>query len=109
MSIDKLQEKIRKMKNPSMVDFSVELDKIPPHILEEENNEILGYERFCRELMDGLRNLVPAVRFNMSDLAFLVLMACSCSADLPHMPRNWITMCFWMHLSAFHETMLSLQ
>ena len=71
MSIDKLQEKIRKMKNPSMVDFSVELDKIPPHILEEENNEILGYERFCRELMDGLRNLVPAVRFNMGRFSIL--------------------------------------
>ena len=42
MSIDKLQEKIRKLKNPSMVDFSFELDKIPPHILAEEKNEILA-------------------------------------------------------------------
>jgi len=38
MAIEKLQEKIRKMKNPSMVDFSVELEKIPPHILSEEKN-----------------------------------------------------------------------
>ena len=39
MSIDKLQEKIRKMKNPSMVDFSVDLSQIPPHILEEESKD----------------------------------------------------------------------
>lgn len=71
MSIDKLQEKIRKLKNPSMVDFSVELDKIPPHILNEENSEILAYERFCRELLDGLKGLVPAVRFNMGRFSLL--------------------------------------
>ena len=69
MSIDKLQEKIRKMKNPSMVDFSVDLDQIPPHILEEEHNEICktfhrwdknnhlknmiesNYFRYCREIV----------------------------------------------------------
>lgn len=66
MAIDKLQEKIRKMKNPSMVDFSLEMEKIPPHILTEEKNEILAYDRFCRELMDGLKGIVPAVRFSMS-------------------------------------------
>lgn len=71
MSIDKLQEKIRKMKNPSMVDFSVDLDQIPPHILEEEHNEILAYERFCRELLDGLKEIVPAVRFNVGRFTLL--------------------------------------
>lgn len=71
MSIDKLQEKIRKLKNPSMVDFSVELEKIPPHILEEEKNEILAYDRFCRELMDGLKGIVPAVRFSMGHFSIL--------------------------------------
>lgn len=71
MSIDKLQEKIRKMKNPSMVDFSVDLSRIPPHILEEESNEILAYERFCRELLDGLKGTVPAVRFNFGRFSLL--------------------------------------
>ena len=71
MSIDKLQEKIRKMKNPSMVDFSVDLSQIPPHILEEESNEILAYERFCRELLDGLKGTVPAVRFNFGRFSLL--------------------------------------
>lgn len=71
MSIDKLQERIRKLKNPSMVDFSVDLGQIPPHILEEESNEILAYERFCRELLDGLKGIVPAVRFNMGRFSLL--------------------------------------
>ena len=71
MSIDKLQEKIRKLKNPSMVDFSVDLSQIPPHILEEEHNEILAYERFCRDLLDGLNGIVPAVRFNMGRFSLL--------------------------------------
>ena len=71
MSVDKLQEKIRKLKNPSMVDFSVDLAQIPPHILEEESNEILAYERFCRELLDALKGIVPAVRFPMGRFSLL--------------------------------------
>ena len=71
MSIDKLQEKIRKLKNPSMVDFSVELDQIPPHILEQEHSEILAYERFCRELLESLKGIVPAVRFSMGRFSLL--------------------------------------
>lgn len=63
--MDKLQEKIRKLKNPAVIDFSVEERIIPPFILEEEGNQIRAYERFCTELMQGLKETVPAVRFNM--------------------------------------------
>ena len=71
MAIDKLQEKIRKLKNPSMVDLSVDLDQIPPHILAQEHSEFLAYERFCRELLDGLKGIIPAVRFNMGHFSLL--------------------------------------
>lgn len=71
MAIDKLQEKIRKMKNPSIVGFPVDMEKIPPHILSEEQNEILAYDRFCRELLDGLKGIVPAVRFSVSLFSLL--------------------------------------
>ena len=71
MSIDKLQEKIRKLKNPSMVDFAVEMDQIPLHIFEQEHSEILGYERFCRELLEALKGIVPAVRFSMGRFSLL--------------------------------------
>ena len=69
MSVDKLQEKIRKLKNPSMVELTMDLAQIPPHILQQEHNEILACERFCRELLDGLKGIVPAVRFNMGQFA----------------------------------------
>lgn len=71
MSLDKLQEKIRKLKNPSVVDFTVSEDQIPPHLLEEEGDFAKAYERFCRELLTGLRGVVPAVRFSFSFFAML--------------------------------------
>lgn len=71
MSLDKLQEKVRKLKNPSVVDFTVSEDQIPPHVLEEEGDFAKGYERFCRELLTGLRGVVPAVRFSFSFFAML--------------------------------------
>lgn len=71
MSVDKLQEKIRKCKNPSMVDFSLDIEMVPPHILLQENNEILAFERFGRELMDGLKCVVPAVRFSVGRFSLM--------------------------------------
>ena len=61
MSIDKLHDKIRKLKNPSVIDFGIKPDRLPPHLLEE--GELAGYVRFCNELMDELKDTVPAVRF----------------------------------------------
>ena len=69
MSVDKLQEKIRKLKNPSMVEFAIDLEKLPPHLLEQEQSEILACDRYFRELMDGLKDLVPAVRFSMGSFS----------------------------------------
>lgn len=71
MAIDMLHEKIRKLKNPSMVDFGIKPDCVPPHILEEEGAFLPAYVRFCRELMEGLKGLVPAVRFSFGDFALL--------------------------------------
>jgi len=64
MSIDKLQEKIRKTKNPSVIDFGIHPGQLPPHILESEGDFLKGYGRFCRELLEGLSGVVPAVRFS---------------------------------------------
>ena len=71
MSIDKLQEKIRKMKNPSMVEFTCNMDRIPPHLLSQEANEIMAYDRFCTELMDALKGIVPAVRFSLGRFSLM--------------------------------------
>lgn len=71
MSVDKLQEKIRKLKNPSVIDFSVTEAQIPLHVLREEGGFAEGYLRFCREQMAELKNIVPAVRFSFSHFALL--------------------------------------
>ena len=63
MSVDILQDKIRKLKNPSMVDFTIRQQEIPAFLMEEEGSFIKAYMRFCLEIMGGLKTLVPAVRF----------------------------------------------
>lgn len=71
MSIDLLHEKIRKLKNPSMLDLGIKNDCIPSHILEQEGSALAAYVRFCRELMAQLRGFVPAVRFPFSAFALM--------------------------------------
>lgn len=71
MAIDVLHEKIRKLKNPTMVDFGIKNDCIPSHLLEEEGGFLPAYARFCRELMMQLKDFVPAVRFPFGAFALL--------------------------------------
>ena len=70
MSIDILQEKIRKFKNPVMVGLDPYLPILPPHIVKEAfeahgqtpAGAAAAYERFCTELLDTLKDEVPAVK-----------------------------------------------
>lgn len=71
MAVEILHEKIRRLKNPSMVDFSMNTGSIPPHILQEEGGELAAQVRVCRELMEGLKGIVPAVRFSFDDFALM--------------------------------------
>ena len=69
MSIDKLQEKIRKLKTPLVVDFSVCSEHIPDHIRNKEESFMSAYHAFGQNLLMGLKNLVPAVRFDFNTFA----------------------------------------
>lgn len=71
MSVDLLQEKIRKSKNPSVVDLAIPLKDLPPHLLEQEENGVKAYCRFCRELLKTLKEAGPAVRFSFDLFALL--------------------------------------
>lgn len=71
MAIEKLHERIRAFKNPAMVDFGIQMTSIPRHILDEEGDTLTAYTRFCRELLDGLKDAVPAVRFSFNLFALL--------------------------------------
>ena len=67
MSIDILQEKIRKSKNPSVLELAVPVSDLPPWFA--RNAE--GYAAFCRELMEYLKGTVPAVRVSFASFALL--------------------------------------
>ncbi len=69
MSIDKLHDKIRRMKNPSMLDFTAPVDAIPAHI--QCASAVQNYACFCRELMEGLKEVIPAVRFRFDAFALM--------------------------------------
>lgn len=67
MSVEILQEKIRKTKNPAMLELGLTLSDLPPQF--EQN--AAGYGAFCRELLEGLKGIVPAVRFHFASFALL--------------------------------------
>ena len=71
MSIDVLQDKIRKLKNPTIIDFGVTPEHLPQHLLDEEGSIHLAYRRFCRELMEKLRGFVPGVRYSFASFALM--------------------------------------
>lgn len=69
MSIDRLQDKIRKLKNPTVVDLGVLAEHIPAHIMESAGDFLSAYKLFSKELLTGLAKTVPAVRFDFNALA----------------------------------------
>lgn len=71
MSVDVLQEKIRKTKNPSILELNLSVSDLPPHIRAEEEGAGAAYSRFCGELLAALQGFVPAVRLSFSAFALL--------------------------------------
>ena len=71
MSVDVLRSKIRKLKNPSVIDFSLPVDQLPPRILGEEGSPARAMVRFCSDLLRGLKESVPAVRMGFASFAML--------------------------------------
>ena len=66
MSIDILQDKIRKKKNPSIILFEVFPELIPQQILQEHACFADAVEKYFCILLEGLKDTVPAVRFGFS-------------------------------------------
>ena len=61
MSVDILQEKIRKTKNPSVLELNLSVSDLPP--------QCEDYGDFCCQLLAGMKGVVPAVRFSFSAFA----------------------------------------
>ena len=68
MSIDSLQEKIRKTKNPSVLEFGLAFSQIPPSYREIG---VTGYGLYCKALLERLKGKLPAVRFDFAAFAVL--------------------------------------
>lgn len=71
MSIDVLQDKIRKLKNPSMIDLALAAGDLPNVLLEQEGSDAKAYGRFCLEMLENLKALVPAVRVGFTAFALM--------------------------------------
>ena len=71
MSVDVLQEKIRKTKNPSILELNLSVSEVPTHIRQEEDGDGAAYARFCLELLEGLKGTVPGVRLSFAAFALL--------------------------------------
>ncbi len=71
MSVDILQEKIRKCKNPSMVELCLSAADLPPYMLEEEGSAAGAYGRYSKELLNALKGIVPAVRVSFASFALM--------------------------------------
>lgn len=71
MAIDQLQEKIRKTKNPTVLELSMDVSDVPAHLLAQTQSRGSAYARACRELMEQLKGLVPAVRLSFNAFALL--------------------------------------
>ena len=67
MSVDILQEKIRKTKNPTVLELALPVSELPSKF--SRNAE--GYAAFCRDLLLSLKGTIPAVRVSFS--AFVLL------------------------------------
>lgn len=67
MSVDTLQEKIRKAKNPTMLELCPVFDELPSRFSPTAE----GCAAWFRELLAGLKEIVPAVRISFGGFALL--------------------------------------
>jgi len=71
MSIDKLHDRVRRLKSPVVLDMTTLPNDMPPKLLQEEGSYCNASNRFCRELMSALKETVCAVRFSFDQYALM--------------------------------------
>ncbi len=71
MSVDMLHEKIRKTKNPTVLDLGMKQECIPPKILEGSQTLPEAYVSYCRALLEALADRIPAVRVPFGRFALM--------------------------------------
>ena len=71
VSVDVLQEKIRKTKNPSVLVLDVFEQLIPPRFAEEAESTVSAFDSYFSALLQQLKGVVPAVRFGFAGFSML--------------------------------------
>ena len=69
MSVDRFQEKIRKIKNPLIVEFDMLPEHVPAAFMQADSFFPSAFESYSKALLDGIKDLVPAVRFSLNRAA----------------------------------------
>lgn len=70
MSVDRLQEKIRKAKNALIVNLPADPGVLPPEF-REGDGPLTRTDGYCRELMESLKGTVPGVRLSLSAFSLM--------------------------------------
>ena len=97
------RKKIRVLKNPTMVGLDPTPEVVPGYLLEEARRELgvtpaaaaAAYSRFCRELLEGLRDVVPAVKVQSACFDALGSSGVAAMQEVWASPGNWGIMCCW--------------
>lgn len=71
MSVDKLQERIRKLKAPLAVDLTFSPEEVPPQYIREQEDISVAYAAYLRDLLAGLNKTVAAVKFDLGAYALM--------------------------------------
>lgn len=71
MSVDKLQDRIRRVKTPVVIDLSADSRMVPPVLLEQTEKWNEAYLQYVQQLLEALKGNVPAVRFQFNAFALL--------------------------------------
>ena len=71
MSIDVLQDKIRKKKNPSLIQLEAFPELIPESVLADNGSLAAACKAYYCALLEGLKNTVPAVRIDRGSFSLL--------------------------------------
>lgn len=71
MSVEKLQEKIRRTKNPSVLDLSLRQELIPDSIMEATGDLCQAAEFYGKVLLQALKGIIPAVRISYGYYALM--------------------------------------
>lgn len=85
MSMDVLQEKIRKLKNPSVLQLDARMQDVPPCVM---GDPCQAYCDYAKSLMDALREIIPALRFSFTGFSLLGDTGLSTLAELTQYARK---------------------